>query len=236
MLDDITCLRGANAISDNMDSMNIDLDSLTHLGYDTSDPSSLNSGLNVIKEAKDAGFKVKSTIGSYSEDLKHCGKDWGVLRNNPMECNNCTRASTAYILRRMGLDVSPNKIHSMTPDHADAPSLMKCFKSSIKEAINVPNGDIETAKNSVVSQIKDMFPDQKAFGFLLAPGIGRHGHAMAFEKMGDEVVLLDPQSGTTSRVDVSFIFTKMGKFSNSWSVIRCDDCGIDGQELKTFVH
>lgn len=191
------------------------------------------------EDLQKAGFSLKKKDTSWPDDAQIAGKFYS-LRNtgDTSQDNNCTRASVSYVLRRMGFDVEPKRIESSNPSGADVGSILRVFKGSIPERVRVSSGSSIEARASLMKEIKSNYSDSsKAFGIVLIPRgpKGVAGHAMAFEKNGDSVVILDPQSGGIGKVPKIFDHIANGYFSDNIILVRADDCGVDPDLVKDYV-
>lgn len=206
------------------------------------DPASgfiLYPGTYVVGRDLKAGLKLKKEDTSWPDDAQIAGKFYS-LRNagDTSQDHNCTRASVSYVLRRMGFDVEPKRIESSNPSGANVESILRVFKGSIPERVRVSSGSSIEARISLMKEIKSNYSDSsKAFGMVLIPRgpKGVAGHAMAFEKNGDNVVLLDPQSGGVGKVPKLFDHIANGYFSDNIILVRADDCGVDPDLVKDYV-
>ena len=193
----------------------------------------------VKEDLQKAGFSLKKEDTSWPDDAQIAGKFYSLRdAGDRSQDHNCTRASISYILRRMGFDVEPKRIESSNPSGANVRSILRVFKGSIPERVRVSSGSSIEARISLMKEIKSNYSDSsKAFGMVLIPrGLkGVAGHAMAFEKNGDNVVLLDPQSGGVGKVPKIFDHIANGYFSDNIILIRADDCGVDPDLVKDYV-
>jgi len=193
----------------------------------------------VKEDLQKAGFSLKKEDTSWPDDAQIAGKFYSLRdAGDRSQDHNCTRASVSYVIRRMGFDVEPKRIESSNPSGANVASLLRVFKGSIPEQVKVSSGSSIEARMSLMKEIKNNYSDSsKAFGMVLIPRgpKGVAGHAMAFEKNGDSVVLIDPQSGGVGKVPKLFDHIANGYFSNNIILVRADDCGVDSNLVKDYV-
>ena len=189
--------------------------------------------------AEKVGIKMKETIGSKDitspefrreliQDYAKCGLAFNRTDNSNPNHYNCTLASTGYLLRRMGLDVEPKQLKSFDElNHVEGiQSILRNFKGSFEERVVFQDSDLSLSSvKKKIEKLKDEIRESTsdrdhAYGYLLVHGSeGKHGHAMVFEKIKDNVMILNPQNKIDDFLEKIML---SGQFSQNWGFISVD--------------
>ena len=203
---------------------------------------------NILELSKETGLKLKTKESYVPQDLKNCNID---CRNDKdMSCrNNCGCSSIAYYLRRNGLDVvakpSPNidaktgKILGL--DVKDMDSVFIGFKDAY-EASNVDifhnsycGHNTESYMELLSKRIHKLSGKEDSFGIIGSAGWDEHW--FAWEKHGDEILLIDPQRGNRiERTDE--VFSNIANDGSTWidCVVRVDNLPINKNTVTKYVQ
>ncbi len=183
----------------------------------------------------ETGLKLKTKTFSMEEDLKVV--NLGYNRNKPEWKNNCSHASIAYLLRRMGLDI---KAKPMKFDEegglmfAEATSYFKGAKRSSIELAKSSSSDgyKRELSNKILSLCKN---ESKGMGIIALRRIDSSGHFFTWENQRGKIVFTNPQIGGIN-ADQYFNDIVVGKVKNVFDVARLDNLEINIRKIHEVVE
>lgn len=160
-------------------------------------PPTIKDAARKISEA--TGIKLKTRGMSMADDLKQVNPEFDINERQKSHYNqNCSFASMAYVMRRMGLDVKvgPNGDEAFSLN--ELPTYFKGAKVP-KAKIN-DISSIDSIKRDLIKSIEDYYGKDMpngacgVIGMLQANDKGTN-HTFAWEKVGNGIRFIDPQSG-----------------------------------------
>lgn len=181
---------------------------------------------------------LKSSPSSILEDLdevnKYGRKKWGDSWKQ-----NCVKSSYTYAMRRMGLDVTADKVDFLQGlmggmTYKEIEKYVKSNKVTDNEVTHTKsNGSSKERLTYAINRLCGK--DKRAFGMYVAVGLFG-GHAMAWEKIGDKIYFLDPQNNSLKVPEDIFKSADSFASESTFSFMRLDNAEFDETKVKNLVR
>ena len=154
-----------------------------------------------LKLAAKHGFKVKTVPSTIEEDVERTNPHYTEGDNYKMNCSKCV---TAYAYRRLGLDVEANGVNTRTIAEGGLPNeeMTEVFGidwNHYSKGVKLrPHKTKNPYADAIAEEINKSYKDaERAIGFIhVEAPIANSAHVFSFEKIGNKVVLVDPQNGS----------------------------------------
>lgn len=203
-------------------------------------PSSLTNNKEAVRLSETCNLPLKDKPWSIEDDLDAVNKS-GRDRYGASWSNNCVKSSLCYSMRRMGLDVSADKVGFFDGilGGMTANEIAGYFKSGYKmndiprEALNKSSKVEDTLKSYIM---KECSPSESRACGIFGVSSSFGGHMMSWEKIGDDIIFTDPQSGSVDFSSKVLSFCDTHKDSTDITFSRIDNAIFDEKKVQKLVR